>query len=109
MQYLRAKKSTELLDENTVIDQHIDCCAEHSLQQRDIEQAMKILSVIERHCITLQFSFGYTQEEIALLTELPLGTVKSHVKRGKEKLAEYFESSLSASQNQPPSAYTGAA
>lgn len=51
-----------------------------------IEQLMKCLDLAERTCITLSISAGMSHQEICLVTQLPLGTVKSHINRGKQKL-----------------------
>ncbi|WP_296815644.1 RNA polymerase sigma factor [Brevundimonas sp.] len=52
----------------------------------DLDQALKSLSEIERVCVSLCHGAGLTHSEIAAATNLPLGTVKSHVKRGLDKL-----------------------
>jgi RNA polymerase sigma factor (sigma-70 family) len=52
----------------------------------DIDGALAQLKPIERVCVTLNFSAGYTHAEVASETQLPLGTVKSHIRRGLEKL-----------------------
>jgi RNA polymerase sigma-70 factor (ECF subfamily) len=52
----------------------------------DLERALKRLSDGERICITLNHGEGMSHGEIAEMTGLPLGTVKSHVQRGTEKL-----------------------
>lgn len=57
-----------------------------SLGQMDLDEALKGLSEVERLCVTLCHGAGMTHPEIAAALELPLGTVKSHVKRGLDKL-----------------------
>ncbi len=52
----------------------------------DLEDALKALAAVERVCVTLCFGAGLTHAEAAEATGLPLGTVKSHVKRGLDKL-----------------------
>jgi RNA polymerase sigma factor (sigma-70 family) len=52
----------------------------------DLERAMALLSSAERLCVTLNLGEGLSHGEIAEATSLPLGTVKSHVKRGTAKL-----------------------
>lgn len=54
----------------------------------DLDQALKALSEIERVCVSLCHGAGLTHSEIAAATNLPLGTVKSHVKRGLDKLRD---------------------
>jgi RNA polymerase sigma-70 factor (ECF subfamily) len=52
----------------------------------DLDGALKTLSPAERLCVTLCFGGGLSHTEAAESLNLPLGTVKSHVKRGLEKL-----------------------
>jgi RNA polymerase sigma-70 factor, ECF subfamily len=52
----------------------------------DLNRALASLSAPVRLCIVLSYSEGMTHSEIAELTELPLGTVKSHINRGLERL-----------------------
>lgn len=52
----------------------------------DLNAALQTLSAAERTCVTLCHGAGLTGQEIADALELPLGTVKSHVTRGLEKL-----------------------
>lgn len=52
----------------------------------DLDEALKALSEAERVCVTLCHGAGMSQPEIAAAMNLPLGTVKSHVKRGLDKL-----------------------
>ena len=52
----------------------------------DLDDALKALSEPERVCVSLCHGAGLTHAEIAAATKLPLGTVKSHVKRGLDKL-----------------------
>ncbi|MES1200296.1 MAG: sigma-70 family RNA polymerase sigma factor [Pseudomonadota bacterium] len=57
----------------------------------DLERALKQLSDAERLCVTLNHGEGLSHSEIVELTGLPLGTVKSHVLRGTEKLRRMLE------------------
>lgn len=52
----------------------------------DLERAMARLAPVERAALTLCFAFGYAHGEAAAILNLPLGTLKSHVLRGREKL-----------------------
>lgn len=56
----------------------------------DMLRALKQLKPIERTCVTLQVIENQKIEEIARITELNANTVKSHIMRGKQKLAEYL-------------------
>jgi len=52
----------------------------------DLERALGQLKPAERLCVVLAHGEGMTHEEIAESIGRPLGTVKSHVLRGTEKL-----------------------
>lgn len=56
----------------------------------DIHRALSILRDEERTCVTLQLIEGYAINEIADITGMPQNTVKSHLKRGKERLANFL-------------------
>ena len=56
----------------------------------DLYAALALLKPDERTCITLQLIDGYDIAGIAKITGLKEGTVKSHLSRGKEKLANYL-------------------
>lgn len=55
-------------------------------ERRDVLRALGSLKPEERAALALCFQEGLTHEEAALVLEMPLGTLKSHVARGKEKL-----------------------
>ncbi|WP_395671516.1 RNA polymerase sigma factor [Phenylobacterium sp.] len=58
----------------------------------DLDEALRTLGAAERMCVTLCFGAGLSHAETADALNLPLGTVKSHVKRGLEKLRARLES-----------------
>ncbi len=57
----------------------------------DLDEALKQLSPAERLCVSLCSGAGHSHPEAAELLNLPLGTVKSHVKRGLDKLRRRLE------------------
>lgn len=57
-----------------------------AVRRIDIDAALEILTPPERLCILLCFSAGFSHGEAAQALGAPLGTVKSHVKRGLDKL-----------------------
>ena len=57
----------------------------------DIYSALALLKPDERTCITLQLIDGYDIAKIAEITQMKEGTVKSHLSRGKEKMANYLK------------------
>jgi RNA polymerase sigma-70 factor (ECF subfamily) len=52
----------------------------------DLDEGLKALSPAERLCVSMCYGAGLSHAETADALNLPLGTVKSHVKRGLEKL-----------------------
>ena len=52
----------------------------------DLDRALAHLSRDERLCVVLAYNEGMSHSEISTATGLPLGTVKSHIKRGAERL-----------------------
>ena len=54
----------------------------------DLDEALKILAPAERLCVSLCYGAGLSHAEVAQALNTPLGTVKSHVKRGLDKLRE---------------------
>lgn len=54
----------------------------------DLDEALKTLSRAERMCVSLCYGGGLSHAEAAEALNAPLGTVKSHVKRGLDKLKQ---------------------
>jgi RNA polymerase sigma-70 factor (ECF subfamily) len=52
----------------------------------DLDEALRTLSDVERLCVSLCYGAGLSHGEAAVALNAPLGTVKSHVKRGLDKL-----------------------
>ncbi|WP_421791335.1 RNA polymerase sigma factor [Hyphobacterium sp.] len=57
--------------------------AEESLA---LEAAMQTLSPDQRACISLCLAQGWSHGEAAVVLDMPVGTIKSHIKRGRAKL-----------------------
>jgi RNA polymerase sigma-70 factor, ECF subfamily len=54
--------------------------------QMDLAKCMLLLDTDERMILTLSYMEGLSQTEVAELMKIPLGTVKTHALRAKEKL-----------------------
>jgi RNA polymerase sigma factor (sigma-70 family) len=83
--HLRKCRDHEPFDEHT----HATPVASRALASdlnHDLEFAMQRLSLAERAVLTLCLGEGFTQEETAGTLEMPLGSVKTHLLRGREKL-----------------------
>jgi RNA polymerase sigma-70 factor (ECF subfamily) len=57
----------------------------------DLEKAMARLAPVERAALTLCYALGHSHGDAAEILGLPLGTVKSHVLRGRERLRTMLE------------------
>ncbi len=62
----------------------------------DLEEALRSLPTQERMCVSLCFGAGFSHAEAAQLLNTPLGTVKSHVKRGLDRLRGRLQASAEA-------------
>lgn len=56
----------------------------------DVEQAMDNLPEAQRAAVMLCLAYGFSHSEAAAALEQPLGTVKSHVNRGKTALRGFL-------------------
>lgn len=63
----------------------------------DLDRALATLAEQVRLCIVLSYHEGMTHAEIAAHTDVPVGTVKSHIRRGTQRLQQL----LSAYENAP--------
>ena len=78
-------------DIDTAVATRPDTASTDSNLKMDIYDALARLKTVERSCITLQLIDGQPIDKIAEITGMPLNTVKSHLSRGKEKLATYLK------------------
>ena len=60
----------------------------------DLDKALATLKEPVRLCIVLSYHEGMTHDEIADFTGLPVGTVKSHIRRGTNRLQEELKEYL---------------
>lgn len=64
---------------------------EDSDELGDLDRFLAILTEEERAVMILSYACGLSHREIGDAAELPIGTVKSIIFRGKEKIRESFE------------------
>jgi RNA polymerase sigma-70 factor (ECF subfamily) len=84
-QYLRRQRALERLAEVEAGDVG---STPVSAERLDLDSALDALAPGVRLCIVLSYHEGMSHGEIAAATELPLGTVKSHIVRGTARLRE---------------------
>ena len=83
--HTRSRRDHEPLDDNANPGS-VDSTARGSDFQHDLEIAMLKLSESERAVVTLCLGSSLTHDEAANVLQLPIGTVKTHLLRGREKL-----------------------
>lgn len=86
---VRSRKQTEDLDTSSAVRQSSK--SGDSNLKMDIHAALALLKPDERSCITLQLIDGYPVDQISKITGINENTVKSHLKRGKDKMANYLK------------------
>ena len=86
---VRSKKQTSDIDSQEVA--RISAFSGDAGLKMDIYQALSQLKEEERTCITLQLIDGQPIDKISDITGMPQNTVKSHLKRGKDKLTDYLK------------------
>lgn len=84
--HLRRNKATESRDSIPE-----EASTLHSDTQMDINRAMQQLNPTERAVITLYYIDDHKVEDVASVLQIPVGTVKSHLSRGRNKLAEFLK------------------
>lgn len=77
-----------LLDASAVVDRQTDDELERQDEVRRAEAAMQQLRTEQRQVLELALGHGRTHVEIAAAIGIPLGTVKSHARRGLIRLRE---------------------
>lgn len=88
--YIRSRKETIDIDSREV-DNSQNVSQNDVGKTMDVHQALATLKEIERTCITLFYMEDQSIDKIATITECPVGTVKSHLSRGKEKMVKYLK------------------
>jgi len=86
------KRKLESLDETSEIAADLPEPETASAAKLDLEKAMARLAPPQRAAPTLCFALGFSNEEAAAALSMPLGTLKSHVNRGREKLTDMLQS-----------------
>lgn len=57
----------------------------------DLDKFLAVLNEEERAVMILSYACGLSHREIGIAANLPVGTVKSIIYRGKERIREHFE------------------
>jgi RNA polymerase sigma-70 factor (ECF subfamily) len=56
----------------------------------DLERMLAALSDAERQAMVLCYAYGLSHSEASEITGMPIGTIKSHINRAKERIRARF-------------------
>ena len=70
--------------------------ARDSAASVDLDRGLSVLREEERVAVVLCYACGMSHSEAAEATGMPLGTIKSHVNRGRDKLKAFFQAAEQA-------------
>lgn len=70
-------------------------------ERLDLNSALSALAPNVRLCIVLSYHEGMSHGEIAAATQLPLGTIKSHIARGTARLRDLLRGYYSPDEQLP--------
>ena len=88
--FVRAKKITSDIDESE-INHRYQLDNTFSAEKLDIHQALQLLRREEKTAVLLFYMEDKTHKEIAKIMQCPLGTVKTYILKGKEKLGVFLK------------------
>ncbi len=92
----RRRKDAALVLEAEVREPEAEFAFTDAAGRIDLDEALKTLSPAERLCVSLCYGAGLSHTEVAESLDTPLGTVKSHVKRGLDKLKARLDPKIDA-------------
>lgn len=84
--WLQHQRRNDPLDADTPPDDTVRAILSTDGVAIDVDQALALLPDRVRLCIVLSYHLQMSHAEIADATSLPLGTVKSHIRLGTERL-----------------------
>ena len=70
------------------------------VSDRALDDTLNRLSEPQRACLLLRVVLGHSYEEIALITDVPEATARSHVRRARLRMAEWLGESPAQAQAQ---------
>lgn len=72
-----------------------ESAAESPVEMHDLPKLLAWLEEDERAAMLLSYAHGYSHSEIAVVTGLPIGTVKSKLNRAKARILERMNATVS--------------
>jgi RNA polymerase sigma-70 factor (ECF subfamily) len=86
----RKNARTDVVEAPPEPEQAVGLTQSGAADRIDLDEALRELPPVERVCVCLCYGGGLSHVEIAAALNAPLGTVKSHVKRGLDRLRRYL-------------------
>lgn len=92
IQHIRSQNRREEVVQDYATEQltSVDYFDSISPEQYDLEIALQKLKPEQAAAITLCHSYGYSHNEAAKILDIPVGTVKTNISRGKDTLRNYL-------------------
>lgn len=88
----KSRRYAEILDEaGQVADMQSASYTQPDEEVTDLDKLLAVLDAEERAVMVMNYAFGLSHREISEATDMPVGTVKSVIHRGKEKIRSDFE------------------
>ncbi|HET6628806.1 MAG TPA: sigma-70 family RNA polymerase sigma factor [Woeseiaceae bacterium] len=85
----RSSRYSRVLD--SVREEPAPVSVQASEEAGDLDKLLAVLTAEERAVMIMSYAAGMSHREIGEATNLPVGTVKSIIYRGKEKIRERFD------------------
>ena len=83
------RREPEAVHESWIEDVHaLAQVTEDASRQYDFERLLHLLRSEERAAVLLQYGYGFTHAEMAAMLGLPLGTVKTLIRRARLKMQQ---------------------
>ncbi len=79
-------RRNDVMDSASALDAQPGAAGDAAGLGRDLDRALATLEPTPRLCVVLSYHEGLSHSEIAALTGLAPGTVKSHIRRGSQQL-----------------------
>lgn len=92
--HFRKKKRENLVSidtddlSETIVSQLSYTSLEHEIATLDLERALRELRPHYKNILLLYYREGFSYEEISKITELPLNTIKTHIRRARQELGK---------------------
>jgi RNA polymerase sigma-70 factor (ECF subfamily) len=88
----KSKRYAEILESaGRVADQEERSTVQPVDEVMDLDKYLAVLTIEERAIMVMSYACGLSHREIGDATDMPVGTVKSVIFRGKEKIRNSFE------------------